>query len=494
MWETTAGNRVSQNPITGWRRRIAFSPDGKLLAMPSGCGVALRRLPGFTDPLNICGQMDMVPFVGFLSDNHLVSWGRDCKTFLWDIPAAKPVWELSNADNHVPVASGPQAVAVSPQRGLLAVAFRGRGVEIWNTVVRKREKMIPVATGELLRRCNSRRAAIRWPAATWREIFSIFDVQSGRTVRRWSRDEWMRENKGEHRQTEALPLDGDTTISMSVSGDGMEIQSLAWSGDGKVIVSATPRKVRWLEVQTGKLVRQSAGSSERIFKRYVTFSPNGKMLAELDDTMRSVVLDAASGREIWNDKDGDIAFACSTIAFSPDNTLLAGGRGDSVRLVDAATGHERAMVSTGQSDVEGVAFSADGRYLASGGGDGTILVWDIAQVLAFKRRESTDTDAPLTRRERRTKAEREVVHSRSETMIRIANLLNPRPSSPSPAAPSTRKWACNSTSFVTSTRPWGVGWMTSQSATRAMATCIATPATGRNSRGAGEQPKGIMAS
>ncbi len=389
-WNATTGDRVQRIGITGWPRQVAFSPNGKLLARPLGGAVALRRFPNNTDPLDIQGHMDLVPFVAFLSDGEPVSWGRDCKAFLWDLAAARPIWELSNLDYQVPIATGPQAVAVSPQKRLLAIAFRGRGVEIWNAVDRNREKTLLVGESQLLSAVQFSPDGDLLACGDLEGNLLIVDVQSGRAVRKWSRDEWIRDNGGIERRTEALPWHGNKTIRMWVTGIGMEIQCLAWSMDGKTIVSATPAKVRWLDVRTGKVVRESP-ESPGIFSRYVTFSPNGEMLAEFDNQMDCVVWDAASGRRIWTDSDGEGGFVESTVAFSPDSTLLAGGDGHSIRLVDAATGRERAIVSTGQSRVVGVGFSADGRLLAAGGADGTIVIVDVPQVLESTCGESTDS-------------------------------------------------------------------------------------------------------
>ena len=69
----------------------------------------------------------------------------------------------------------------------------------------------------------------------------------------------------------------------------------------------------------------------------------------------------------------------SSVAFSPDGTLLASGAlNGAIRLWNTSTGALAADLTTTSNRANSVAFSADGQWLAAGGNDTVVRLWNVA--------------------------------------------------------------------------------------------------------------------
>jgi WD40 repeat protein len=68
-----------------------------------------------------------------------------------------------------------------------------------------------------------------------------------------------------------------------------------------------------------------------------------------------------------------------TLAIAPDSAWLATGAADgTVRIWDAATGHERTAFHGHHGPALAVAIAPDSAWLATGAADGTVRIWDAA--------------------------------------------------------------------------------------------------------------------
>ncbi len=111
----------------------------------------------------------------------------------------------------------------------------------------------------------------------------------------------------------------------------------------------------------------------------VSFSPEGRVLATAGQDgklqLHDVVDERVPPRQLSIGAD-----LFSSLAFSPDGSLLAGGgkRSHAVRLWDVKSGQERAPLVGHTDIVRCVEFSRDGKLLASGADDQSIRIWNVA--------------------------------------------------------------------------------------------------------------------
>ncbi len=356
--------------MVSWNR-LAFSPAGDLVAAPDGAGIDVRAFPDMEEPVTTIGHSAATRLVANLANGHIVTVGGTPRVILWDMSTTTPIWQLPEYDPQYPYCDKPQQVAVLPNLNLMALGFQSRRIEIWEMTKRERRSTISLTTDQFPTAMEFSPDGTLLAYGDIDGSVLIFDVRSGRTLQHW-------------------PAPEDT---------GHEaIRSLVWSADSGTVIAANAMRVRCMDVKTGKVTLRR-GEVPGGLSRFLAISPNGRILVELTSIyeygITCVASDVQTGRVLWKSDDGEQAFATYsserlgvgslTVAFSPDSTLLAGGLYESLRIVDAATGKERAKVPVDIGEVEAVAFSLDGRLVAAGGTSGATLVFDVEELLTSAR-------------------------------------------------------------------------------------------------------------
>jgi WD40 repeat protein len=323
---------------------VAFSADGKLLALAAIDRVALWNIESGREVHHFAGHGDEVFSVSFSGDGrHVYTMGGDpfaaltqCK---WKV-TGEPVGRRTVLSDFL-VARG--NVAVTMRRdGALMLRDRLTGRTIRELAHGEWQDAVSSADGKVL-------AAIRQ-----REV-ALVDMATGKELRR--------QPTPKRRTNLVFAPDGKT---------------IAWGeADGTFHV---------VETLTGKSVKHFGTPrtpTEDDDKR-ISFARDGTLLVQqgLDDgTMH--LWRVASGSLLKRFRiplNDDPAFLVVTL--SPDNrTLAVGYAGRShkgqVRLFEVLSGQERWKLDGHADDINALAFSSDGALLASASSDSTALLWDM---------------------------------------------------------------------------------------------------------------------
>jgi WD40 repeat protein len=308
---------------------------------------------------------------------------------VWDLLAAPESRTLQGHLNWVAgvALSADGRLAVSGGGGVHGGGHNGAEVKVWDadTGKLKHNLLMPnsvpaVAISRDGRRvvCGNDEGAIRaWDARTGREQYTrkahTTDVRAialspdGRRIASGSRDHTVKVFDADTGQ-ERLTYRGHTG-----EGDGVwDVGGVCFSPDGRFIASGSDQGfVRVWDAETGE--EKLTPLSPKDFISCVAWSADGKYIV-------------SGGREtikIWSSVSGEELRTLTahsdwffSLCISPDGSrIIAGGR-ETVRLWDVETGQQKLSLAGHQDKVAGVAISGDGRRIISASHDRTVKVWE----------------------------------------------------------------------------------------------------------------------
>lgn len=411
--ESVARNEPIARLGNGVVTRLAYSPDGKLIAVMGTIGIWFYD----AETLKEVGMIAQgASTIAFSPDGQTLASGRWGPTVcLWDVSTQQQVGSF-------PLPSkGVTALTFSLDGSTLAVGHGYGDIALWDMETQRQVVLLDTPSkfvwtlafsldGRLLASGGYEDSKISlWDVHTQMQLGS-FDghtrdvrvADSGVSAVAFSPDGKKLASgsfiDGTLRLWDVANRAQIALLLQSDADDLENINAVAFSPDGAILASASnDATIRLWDVHTQKrlgVINTDAGGVTSI-----AFQPDGKTLASLNGSRGAATAGHKGGDmalQLWNVRTRrQIAMvqnhtaAIESVALSPDGSFLASAHHDGIiGLWDMQTRMQLRTLQDPEAAVQSVAISPDGRFLASGAGDSARL-WDVRkrkQIAVFKKR------------------------------------------------------------------------------------------------------------
>ncbi|KAG9008429.1 hypothetical protein FRB94_013253 [Tulasnella sp. JGI-2019a] len=280
---------------------------------------------------------------------RIISGSNDGVLYLWDPFTGAPVgeaWKFHSDEVY--------CVAWSPDGKMIVSGSLDRTLQIWDSTTGAR-------IGEALHGHTDEVLCLAWsPDSKW-----VVSGSRDGTLRMW---------------------DSSTGASVGEAWKGhtSTVFCVAWSPDGKIASGSHDQTIRLWESSTGALIGKPWTTT---YTYGLAWSPDGRRIVSATADHTLWLWDACTGELIGSPWEGHSGFA-RCVAWSPDGKTIASGSNDkTLRLWDASTGAAVGNVWQGHAGGVGcIAWSPDGKSIVSGSNEGAIQ-WNSQTGEPFRLRE-----------------------------------------------------------------------------------------------------------
>jgi WD40 repeat protein len=371
--------------------RVAFAPDGRLLAVArktraDGDTIALfDPMTGQAGPPISEAHGWHVSDLAFSPDGKTLataSWDRTVK--VWDAATRRRQAELSGQ-------AWAEHVAFSPDGRTLAASWQDGTVRLWSTATQKERAALSghrvgdvvaltfSADGTTLVTCGHSGPARLWDVTTGKprpaldpahgSFGALLSSPDGHTIATASNDRI---------QLWDAVTSAARTVEIGDITRGFDLTAVAFSPDGRTVAAAgtDPDEplVLWDAAAPGERTAVLVGEGPA---SALAFSPDGATLAVGGKNLVVELWDLATRQRRATLGDHKNPITC--LAFSADGKMLAtGSENEPVVVWDPATGQQLTTLAAHERGVMSLVFSPDGRFLATGSHDTTAKLWEVA--------------------------------------------------------------------------------------------------------------------
>jgi WD40 repeat protein len=360
-------------------RTVAFDPTGTRVVTASWDGTARIWETGTGRELQVLkGNPEDGPLADAAFDpdsSRVVTAREDGVVQLWDARTGREILEFEGHEE------GAETVEFDPDGDRIVTAGWDDTARIWDAstgdtihVLRGHEEIVYWATfspdGERVATASRDGTTRLWDTSTGKQVFLLDDVFDG-----WVRQVVFSPNG---KLVASARSDGWSYAWNTSTGNleetfcchDEEVGAVAFSPDGKFLVTGGDKSVQVFEVDGGILNATMLGHTDWV--RSVAFSPDGRTVVSASDDGTARVWETNVGRELFT-LTGHTGPVMSAV-FNPEGTRVVTVSSDeTARVWDPGTGTQ---LRGHTYWVLAADFSPDGELVATASSDGTARLWN----------------------------------------------------------------------------------------------------------------------